>query len=144
MKALPAISANSSHADSLRARLRCDWTREEVRAIYHQPLLELVFNAQQIHRQYHDPAQVQLSISIEDAVATHQRVVGPAQRLDALASVCEVITASETPRQTTAVVRTSAPLLDPAWEVHPVTLEEIVLAYLAQSRVQDARRRAAA
>jgi ABC-2 type transport system ATP-binding protein len=89
-------------------------------------------------------AQVQLSISIEDAVATHQRVVGPAQRLDALASVCDVITASETPRQTTAVIRTSAPLLDPAWEVHAVTLEEIVLAYLAQSRVQDARRRAAA
>jgi ABC-2 type transport system ATP-binding protein len=89
-------------------------------------------------------AQVQLSISIEDAVATHQRVVGPAQRLDALASVCEVITASETPRQTTAVVRTSAPLLDPDWEVHAVTLEEVVLAYLAQSRVQDARRRATA
>jgi ABC-2 type transport system ATP-binding protein len=89
-------------------------------------------------------AQVQLSISIEDAVATHQRVVGPAQRLDALASVSDVITASETPRQTTAVIRTSAPLLDPAWEVHAVTLEEIVLAYLAQSRVQDTRRRAAA
>jgi biotin synthase len=31
-----------------------------VRAIYHQPLLELVFAAQQMHRTFHDPAQVQL------------------------------------------------------------------------------------
>ena len=60
MKALPAISANSPDGIAARSYLRCDWTREEVRAIYHQPLLELVFNAQQAHRQYHDPAQVQL------------------------------------------------------------------------------------
>jgi ABC-2 type transport system ATP-binding protein len=89
-------------------------------------------------------AHVQLSVSIEDAVATHQRVVGPAARLEALASVCEVITASETPRQTSAVVRSDAPVFDPAWEVHPMTLEEIVLAYLTQSRMRSHRRQTAA
>jgi ABC-2 type transport system ATP-binding protein len=79
-------------------------------------------------------AHVQLSVSIEEALATHQRVVGPAARLDALAKVSEVIVGSETPRQTSAVIRVAAPLFDPVWEVHPMTLEEIVLAYLAQGR----------
>ncbi|MGH9355674.1 MAG: biotin synthase BioB [Terriglobia bacterium] len=39
---------------------RHDWTRREVRALYHQPLLELIFAAQQKHRQYHPPGEVQL------------------------------------------------------------------------------------
>lgn len=39
--------------------LRHDWTRDEVRSIYHQPLLELVFQAQQVHRQFHNPQEVQ-------------------------------------------------------------------------------------
>jgi ABC-2 type transport system ATP-binding protein len=88
-------------------------------------------------------AHVQLSVSIEEALATHQRVVGPPSQLDALASLCEVIVASETPRQINAVVRTTSPIFDPAWEVHALTLEELVLAYLAKSR-DDARGREAA
>src|SRR6202049_1690215 len=60
MKALPAVSANSSDGGAARAQVRSYWTGEEVRAIYHGPLLELVFNAQQVHRKYHDPAKVQL------------------------------------------------------------------------------------
>jgi biotin synthase len=39
--------------------LRHDWTREEVRSIYDQPLLELVFQAAQVHRQFHNPQEVQ-------------------------------------------------------------------------------------
>ncbi|MEJ2008505.1 MAG: biotin synthase BioB [Acidobacteriota bacterium] len=39
--------------------LRHDWTRDEVRSIYDQPLLELVFQAQQVHRQFHNPQEVQ-------------------------------------------------------------------------------------
>jgi biotin synthase len=40
--------------------IRHDWSRDEVRALYHQPLLELVFQAQQIHREFHHPREVQL------------------------------------------------------------------------------------
>jgi biotin synthase len=40
--------------------LRYDWTRGSVREIYHRPLLDLIFAAQQIHRTHHDPARVQL------------------------------------------------------------------------------------
>ena len=32
--------------------LRNDWTRAEIQALYQQPFLDLVFQAQQIHRQY--------------------------------------------------------------------------------------------
>ncbi|MGH9328443.1 MAG: biotin synthase BioB [Terriglobia bacterium] len=41
-------------------QIRYDWTREEVESIYHQPLLELVFQAQQVHRRFHKPGDVQL------------------------------------------------------------------------------------
>jgi biotin synthase len=40
--------------------LRYDWTCESVREIYHRPLLDLIFAAQQMHRKFHDPARVQL------------------------------------------------------------------------------------
>jgi biotin synthase len=40
--------------------MRTDWTREEISAIYHRPLLDLVFTAQQTHRQFHAANEVQL------------------------------------------------------------------------------------
>ncbi len=40
--------------------LRHDWTREEVRTIYHSRLLEAVFEAQAAHRRYFEPGDVQL------------------------------------------------------------------------------------
>ena len=39
--------------------VRHDWQISEIAAIYHSPLLELVFTAARVHRQYHDPALVQ-------------------------------------------------------------------------------------
>jgi len=40
--------------------MRHDWTREEVRSLYSTPLLDLLFKAQQIHRQHFEPGEVQL------------------------------------------------------------------------------------
>ena len=37
------------------------WTQEEILAIYHKPLLELVFEAAAVHRRHHDPNKVQIS-----------------------------------------------------------------------------------
>jgi biotin synthase len=39
---------------------RTDWTIDDVRAIYHRPLLELVRDAAEVHRLHHDPAEVQV------------------------------------------------------------------------------------
>jgi biotin synthase len=40
--------------------IRNDWTKEEVHAIYHQPLMELIYQAATVHRQWHDAQAVQV------------------------------------------------------------------------------------
>lgn len=45
---------------SANCGLRHDWTREEVRQIYRQPLPDLLYSAQGLHREYHDSRCVQL------------------------------------------------------------------------------------
>src|SRR5215469_4222635 len=40
--------------------MRTDWSREEISALYHRPLLDLLFEAQKVHRQFHPANQVQM------------------------------------------------------------------------------------
>ncbi len=40
--------------------MRHNWRLDELRAIYHAPLLELVFRAASLHRRFHDPAELQI------------------------------------------------------------------------------------
>jgi biotin synthase len=54
------LSRQRTEDSATHTRLRHDWTREEIRAIYRQPLPDLLFSAQQIHREFHDPTRVQL------------------------------------------------------------------------------------
>lgn len=44
-----------------QALVRHDWNREEVMALFTMPLNDLLFKAQTIHRQFHDPNAVQVS-----------------------------------------------------------------------------------
>ena len=41
--------------------IRYNWTKEEVMEIYNKPLMDLLYEAATIHRQYHDPNTVQVS-----------------------------------------------------------------------------------
>lgn len=41
--------------------IRNNWTKEEIKAIYDLPLLELVYKAASVHREYHNPEEVQIS-----------------------------------------------------------------------------------
>ena len=41
-------------------QVRHDWTREEIRRIFELPLPELIFQAQIVHREFHEPDEVQL------------------------------------------------------------------------------------
>ena len=41
--------------------VRHDWSREEVSALLAQPFMELMFQAQSIHRQHFDPSHIQMS-----------------------------------------------------------------------------------
>jgi len=43
------------------ADIRHNWTKEEVLAIYHKPLVELLYEAASVHRKYHNPREVQVS-----------------------------------------------------------------------------------
>jgi len=40
---------------------RNDWTREEIQKLYEQPFLDLLFQAQQVHREHFQPNQIQVS-----------------------------------------------------------------------------------
>ena len=44
----------------MSAELRHDWKIQEVEALFAAPLLELVFRAAAVHRQFHDPREVQV------------------------------------------------------------------------------------
>ncbi len=41
--------------------VRNDWTREEIQRLYEQPFMDLVFQAQQIHREHFDANRIQVS-----------------------------------------------------------------------------------
>lgn len=40
--------------------VRYDWQDNEIREIYHTPLLELVYRSASVHRQHHNPQQIQV------------------------------------------------------------------------------------
>jgi len=43
------------------SELRVNWTNEEIMEVYKTPILELVFQAAKVHREHHDPQEVQVS-----------------------------------------------------------------------------------
>jgi ABC-type multidrug transport system ATPase subunit len=73
--------------------------------------------------------QVQVAGAVDDLLAEHKVLIGPHGEP---AGTAAVISASRTGRQSTLLVRTNGPIHDPAWTVHDVTLEDLVLAYLAE------------
>jgi ABC-2 type transport system ATP-binding protein len=88
-------------------------------------------------------SRVQVAGDIDELLATHRRLVGPRRDLDGLPAEQQVITASHTDRQTSVLVRTEAPILDPAWTVGELNLEDLVLAYMSGAKTVDGSRRPA-
>jgi ABC-2 type transport system ATP-binding protein len=78
-------------------------------------------------------SRVQLTGEVETLLASHHRLTGPRRDPGSLPTEQEVVQASHTDRQSTFLVRTEGPILDPAWTVEPVGLEDLVLAYMAQA-----------
>ncbi len=76
--------------------------------------------------------QVRLAGEVEELLAAHHRLSGPRRDVDTLPAGQEVISAGHTERQSTLVIRTEAPILDPAWTVSAVGLEDLVLAYMSR------------
>ncbi len=77
-------------------------------------------------------SQVRLAGETEELLASHHRLSGPRRDPRTLPASWEIIEESHAGKQSTLLVRTSDPVLDPAWTVRPVTLEDLVLAYMSQ------------
>ena len=77
-------------------------------------------------------SRVQVSGEIDTLLATHFRLTGPRRDQRDLPRDQHVVTASHTDRQSTYLIRTDKPILDPAWTVSQLTLEDLVLAYMGR------------
>lgn len=78
--------------------------------------------------------RVALTGGVDDLLASHHRLTGPRRDAGALPGNPPVIEESHVDKQTTLLIRTSDPILDPTWTVTPVTLDDLVLAYMRQAR----------
>ncbi len=83
---------------------------------------------------------VRLSGDVSELLAEHHRISGPRRESRSLPSSQSVIEESHTDKQSTFLVRTAEPILDPSWTVTPVSLEDLVLGYLSQSRTRRSAR----
>src|SRR5690606_16286550 len=56
-------SQSVAHADTASApiELRHNWTRKEIRELFELPLMDLLYRAQTVHRQFFDPNRIQMS-----------------------------------------------------------------------------------
>jgi ABC-2 type transport system ATP-binding protein len=86
-------------------------------------------------------SRVRLAGSVDELLATHHLLSGPRCDQDTLPAGMQVISASHTDRQSTLLVRTSGPVLDPAWTVSEVGLEDLALAYMKQATGRGRRNR---
>ena len=86
-------------------------------------------------------SRVRVAGEVSDLLASHHRLSGPRRDPGSLPAGQEVITESHTDKQTSLLVRTERPVLDPAWAVTPVSLEDLVLAYMSRAGDETPARR---
>jgi ABC-2 type transport system ATP-binding protein len=85
-------------------------------------------------------SRVRVAGPVEELLASHHLLSGPRRDPASLPAGQQVISASHTDVQTTLLVRTAGPVLDPAWTVSGVTMEDLVLAYMSQAGLGRSRR----
>jgi ABC-2 type transport system ATP-binding protein len=81
-------------------------------------------------------SRVQLAGPVDDLAEQHRLLIGPRHDGGPIDGVATVVKASHTDRQSTLLVRTDGPLADPTWTARDVTLEDVILAYLAEGETQ--------
>jgi ABC-2 type transport system ATP-binding protein len=78
-------------------------------------------------------SRVQLCGEIDTLLAEHQVLVGPRKDTTAIEKTHTLVQAERTARQTTLLLRTNGPVIDPAFEAADINLEELVLGYMGQN-----------
>jgi ABC-2 type transport system ATP-binding protein len=78
--------------------------------------------------------RAQMAGEVDGLLARHRVLTGPAAEADLIAQHLPVVHARRAEAQAHLLVRTSAAAepVPPGWEAHPVSLEELVLAYLRE------------
>ncbi|MER5423390.1 ABC transporter ATP-binding protein [Streptosporangium roseum] len=84
-------------------------------------------------------SRVQVAGEVDQLLATHHRLTGPRRDPDRLPADQHVVSARHTDRQSTYVVRTDAPIHDPAWTVTQLNLEDLVLACMEKRTAENRR-----
>jgi len=76
--------------------------------------------------------QVRVAAEVEDLVRSHRVLAGPAASADRIAEKLDVVQDQRAAAQAHLLVRTHGQddPVPPGWEAHPVSMEELVLAYL--------------
>jgi ABC-2 type transport system ATP-binding protein len=82
--------------------------------------------------------RLQLSGDIEELIAAHHRVVGPRREEGLRLPGIEVIRSSHSERQTTIWARGDLRALPTGWRTEPLSLEHLVLAYMASPEATHA------
>lgn len=85
-------------------------------------------------------SSVRVDGEVDDLLSDHHLLTGPRRDAASLPGSQQVITESHTGRQSTFLVRSSEPVIDPAWTVDPVSLEDLVLAYMGHAESPQGQR----
>jgi len=81
---------------------------------------------------------VQLAGDVDDLLADHRVLEGPRADADVMRLTSGVIQTRQSDRQTTLLVRGNGVMIHPMWQSHPITLEDLVLAYLERPAISAA------
>jgi ABC-2 type transport system ATP-binding protein len=79
-------------------------------------------------------SRVYVADDLDFVLASHRILVASAERPPALPPGISVVSAKDSERQKTLLVRVEEPVTDPAWRIVEPTLEEIVVGYLRIGR----------
>jgi ABC-2 type transport system ATP-binding protein len=85
-------------------------------------------------------SRVRVAGEVSALLATHCRLSGPRRDPATLPADLHVIEESHTDKQSVLLVRTGEPVHDPAWTVMPLSLEDLVLAYMNPANEIPARK----
>ena len=77
-------------------------------------------------------SKVQLTGEVDDLIGSHRRLIGPRRDRYHLPAGQELIESSHSARQSTLLVRSADPIVDPTWQVERLGLEDLILAYLSR------------
>ena len=85
-------------------------------------------------------SRVRIAGEVSALLGSHRRLSGPRRDPATLPAGQDVIEESHTDKQSVLLIRTSEPVHDPAWTVTPVSLEDLVIAYMSPASDLPTRR----